>query len=86
MHNGGTDMKLFDAANQYLKESDWKTLAAIKFCLFSMGVLMGTYIRRDAKQNVRIAAFFVFLATYIPLMVKYAMVLVKTIIDGRKSA
>jgi len=50
-----------------------------------MGVLMGTYIKRDAKQNVRIAAFFVFLATYIPLMVKYAMVLVKTINDGRKA-
>ncbi|MBE6877914.1 MAG: permease of phosphate ABC transporter [Ruminococcaceae bacterium] len=76
---------LFKSADEYLKLSSWKDLAFIKFCLFSMGVLMGTYIKRDAKQNVRIAAFFVFLATYIPLMVKYAMVLVKTINDGRKA-
>ncbi len=30
-------MKLFDVANKYCKESDWKILAIVKFCLFSMG-------------------------------------------------
>ena len=36
-------MKLFDAANRYLTESTWKTLAALKFCLLSLGVI-GEYV------------------------------------------
>ena len=31
--------KLFDAADRYLKIADWKDMALLKFCLFSMGVL-----------------------------------------------
>ena len=27
-------MKLFDVADRYCKESSWKTLALLKFCLF----------------------------------------------------
>ena len=68
-------MKLFDAANQYLRESDWKTLTAIKFCLFSMGVLAGTFARGKSRKPVRILAGVVFLSTYIPLMAKYFRIL-----------
>ena len=34
-------MKLFKIADQYCKESTWKTLALVKFCLFSMGLMAG---------------------------------------------
>ncbi|MBE6894277.1 MAG: permease of phosphate ABC transporter [Ruminococcaceae bacterium] len=75
---------LFSSADEYLKLSSWKDLTLIKFCLFSMGVLVGTYAKRDTKKQVRIAAAAVFVLTYIPLMVKYALVLIKTINDSKK--
>lgn len=36
--------KLFEAANQYVKESDWKDLALVKLCLCAMGVIIGINI------------------------------------------
>ena len=33
-------MKLFDVADRYCKESSWKTLALLKFCLFSIGLIV----------------------------------------------
>ena len=33
--------KLFGYADKYVKQSDWKDLAMIKFCLAAMGVLIG---------------------------------------------
>ena len=43
--------KLFDIAEKYLAESDWKDLALLKFCLFSMGVLTGTHIACKNKKK-----------------------------------
>ncbi len=33
--------KLFAAADRYIQHSDWKTIAALKFCLLALGVLAG---------------------------------------------
>ena len=74
---------LFRSADEYLKLSSWKDLALIKFCLFSVGVLVGTYAKRDAKKEVRTIAAVVFVLSYIPLMFKYILVLVKTINDKK---
>lgn len=63
-------MKLFKIANEYIKQSDWKTLSAIKFCLASIGIIIGMYVPENAKNIVLIACFAVFLVTYIPLMKK----------------
>ena len=63
-------MKLFDAANQYCKESDWKTLAMIKFCLCSMGVIIGVLLPQSVKTAALTIAAAVFVITYIPLMIK----------------
>lgn len=76
---------LFRSADEYLKLSSWKDLALIKFCLFSMGLLVGTYTKRGAKKEVRAVAAAVFLLSYIPLMFKYILVLIKTVND-RKTA
>ena len=62
--------RLFDYADRYLQESDWKTIAVLKFCLFSMGLLAGTYIPQKKKDCTRIIAYLVFIVTYVPLMTK----------------
>ena len=69
--------RLFGIADQYLQKSDWKDLAAIKLCLFSMGVLAGTAVAKPKKQEVRLAAALLFTVTYIPLMVKFLSILVR---------
>ena len=66
---------LFGYADKYLQKSDWKDIALLKFCLFSMGVLMGILIgRRWSKKNRKaavMAAMLVFIGTYIPLLTKF---------------
>ncbi|MBR3795379.1 MAG: permease of phosphate ABC transporter [Clostridia bacterium] len=62
--------KLFVAANQFCKESDWKTIAVLKFCLLSLGIIIGVLLPRSAKPIIIGACLIVFLVTYIPLMTK----------------
>ena len=33
--------KLFDATNRYIETSDWKIIAVLKFCLISLGMMIG---------------------------------------------
>ena len=63
--------KLFDAANRYIETSDWKTIAVLKFCLISLGMMIGMGINKKDKRSVFLGAVTVFTATYIPLMVKF---------------
>lgn len=65
---------LFGSADAYLRQSDWRDLALIKFCLFSMGLIAGILLPRKAKKPAIITAAAVFAATYIPLMVKYGKI------------
>lgn len=67
---------LFRSADTYLQQSDWRDLALVKFCLFSMGVIAGTTLPPKAKKPAIITAAAVFVATYIPLMVKYGKIVV----------
>lgn len=62
---------LFSIANEYLRQSDWKDLAMIKFCLFSMGVIIGLFIPGRARKAALMVAGCVFLLTYLPLMTKF---------------
>lgn len=61
---------LFAIADQYVQESDWKILAGLKFCLFAMGVWMGSFLTEKVKNPMRALCVYVFLVTYIPLMLK----------------
>ncbi len=63
--------KLFDAANRYIETSDWKTIAVLKFCLISLGVMIGMAIGKKSRRPVFFGALGVFAATYVPLMVKF---------------
>ena len=63
--------KLFDAANRYIETSDWKIIAVLKFCLISLGMMIGMAIRKKDRTPVFFGALGVFAATYVPLMVKF---------------
>lgn len=64
-------MKLFEIANKYCKESDWKILAMVKFCLFSMGIMVGVLLPDRFRNVVLIIFGVIFIVTYIPLMSKF---------------
>ena len=64
-------MKLFKLANRYIQESDWRTLAALKLCLLSIGLIVGLLLPASCRTAVLIVSGVVFVATYIPLMAKF---------------
>lgn len=64
-------MKLFEAANHYVKTSDWKIIAVLKFCLISLGMMVGMMIRPKHRKLVFLGALGVFFVTYVPLMIKF---------------
>ena len=63
--------KLFKAANRYIETSDWKIIAVLKFCLISLGIMIGMCIGKKHKKKVYAVAGIVFIITYIPLMLKF---------------
>lgn len=67
--------RLFASADEFLRESGWRDLALVKFCLFSMGLLAGLQVTERRRKRVRIAASAVFLLTYVPLMAKFLGIL-----------
>ena len=64
-------MKLFEVADRYCKESTWKTMAAVKFCLFSIGIIVGVLLPETCQPPVLVIFGIVFIITYIPLMRKF---------------
>ena len=64
-------MKLFEAANRYVETSDWKIIAVLKFCLISLGMMVGMMIKPEHKKPVFLSTLGVFGMTYVPLMVKF---------------
>ena len=63
--------RLTDAANRYLKDCTWKDIAALKFCLLALGVMLGIAVPSRKKKASAWAASLVFLAAYVPLMTKF---------------
>ena len=60
--------KVLQAADRYIKTSDWKIIAAVKFCVMAFGIIVGMFIRKEDRKPVLCGAVAVFLLTYIPLM------------------
>ena len=78
-------MKYFlDLGNRYMQESDWKDLSLLKFCLFAMGLLIGTQVTENYKKSVIGVSLGVFIATYILLMLKLFKIMSKK--ESDKSA
>ena len=63
--------KLFEAANHYIKESDWKTIAVLKICLIALGIMIGTRVKKEHKKPVFIVTLILFFVTVIPLVKKF---------------
>lgn len=62
--------KLLNIGDRYIENSDCGTIALLKFCLLALGVLLGLEVPKKHKNTARIVAGGVFVATYIPLIVK----------------
>lgn len=62
---------LFDAADRYLKACTWKDMALLKFCLFGMGLLVGSLLPKKARHCAAGVGAALFCVTYLPLMAKF---------------
>ncbi len=62
--------RLIGIGNRYIEESDWKVITVLKFCLLSLGILIGIKTPRRHRRTTAKVCVVVFLATYIPLMIK----------------
>ncbi len=60
--------KLFAYADRYCRQSTWKDLALLKFCLCAAGVVIGLLVPAHKRKAVLFAALAVFAGTYVPLM------------------
>ncbi|MGN1248701.1 MAG: permease of phosphate ABC transporter [Candidatus Spyradocola sp.] len=67
--------RIFDAANRYCRQSDWKTLAALKICLLALGVIIGLLLPDACRVPVVIVCAVIFAATCAPLVAKYVRIL-----------
>lgn len=65
---------LLNYANRYMEKADWKDMALLKVCLCSIGVIIGTSVSNKTKKPVKKSAEFIFVVTYIPLMIKAVVV------------
>ena len=74
--------KFLDYADQYIQESDWKVIAALKLCLLSLGICLGLSLPGEKKKPVFAITAAVFIFTYIPLMAKFVTLLCR---DARES-
>ena len=63
--------RLLDFANQYITLLKWQHFSIIKFCLISLGILIGIFIPQEAQVAVGIVAGVIFIGTYIPVMVHF---------------
>lgn len=43
--------KFLDYADQYIQESDWKVIAALKLCLLSLGICLGLSLPGEKKNR-----------------------------------
>lgn len=68
---------LFKAADSWCRQSDWKDLALVKFCLFSMGILVALRLPQRVRPQTRKWARRVFVLSYVPLMAKFLPMLEK---------
>ena len=67
--------RILKYADKYLQKSNWKDIGIIKYCLFSFGLLTGTYIPQKNKECARIIAIVGFIVTAILIMVKFFSVI-----------
>lgn len=68
---------IFNSVTIYVRQLDWTGLALLKFCLCAFGVLIGLALPKRARKSAALLSFCVFIATCLPLMLKFASVVQK---------
>ena len=63
--------RILDCADRYIEARDWKMVSILKFCLASIGVLLGLSIPGKSKKAAGSMAAGVFLVTYLALMADF---------------
>ena len=63
--------KLLSAADAYIAKMNWKELALVKLCLCAAGVMLGLATPKKLRKWAALGAVIVFVATYLPLMLKF---------------
>lgn len=63
--------KLFDNANEFIKQCDWHDLSSLKLCLLSIGVLIGMTVPEKDKKRSRIVHGMSAVLMGVPLTVKF---------------
>ncbi|WP_206458869.1 hypothetical protein [Anaerovorax sp. IOR16] len=69
---------LFSYGDDFIKQSDWKDISLLKLCLFSLGILFGMKLPHKVQKPAAAVASTVFVATYVPLMLKMLRIFTKT--------
>ena len=65
------------AGRLYIKEMDLEDVAALKFCLLALGILMGMGIPLKSRRATAVLASILFVGTYVPLMSKFFFLLTR---------
>ena len=73
--------KLFDCADFYMAARDWKMLTAMKFCLCSIGVLLGLSVPEKSKKGT-----IIFYSVYAALILVFVIAIAAVIIGGTAMA
>lgn len=63
--------RIFACADSYVSSRGWKMVALLKFCLCSIGVLLGLSVPNKHKKSAGGCAMGVFLVTYFSLMADF---------------
>lgn len=63
--------KIFNSADAYIKSMSITEMAQLKFCLCSVGILIGMNVKKKHRKCVAVGAATLFAATYIPLMTRF---------------
>lgn len=67
--------QVLDYTDEFMKQSDWKDLTLMKFCMGAVGVIGGVALPKKARKPAILIAALVFVATYIPLILKFSKII-----------
>ncbi len=69
--------KLFECADVYVENCDWKDMALLKVCLCAVGIMIGVSIPEKRKKCIAVVAGIIFIVSYVPLMMKFIKILIE---------
>ena len=62
---------ILEWAGMFIRSREWKTMAGLKFCLCSGGILLGLAVPGKSRKKAAAAAGSLALTALVPLMVEF---------------